>query len=118
MTTPVAKTYDWKQTLRTHGLRATPSTLATLQCLEHASQAMSHDDLTQQLGEQAPDRVTLYRILERLMQVSIVQRYTDSARTQRFALTQRAAVGLLNAITAIMLFLLSRIQPWKRPLNW
>ncbi|HBX5930666.1 TPA: transcriptional repressor, partial [Klebsiella pneumoniae] len=27
MTTPVAKTYDWKQTLRTHGLRATPSTL-------------------------------------------------------------------------------------------
>ncbi len=63
MTTPVAKTYDWKQTLRTHGLRATPSTLATLQCLEHASQAMSHDDLTQQLGEQAPDRVTLYRCL-------------------------------------------------------
>ncbi|MCM6687464.1 hypothetical protein M4B79_27430, partial [Klebsiella pneumoniae] len=51
MTTPVAKTYDWKQTLRTHGLRATPSTLATLQCLEHASQAMSHDDLTQQLEE-------------------------------------------------------------------
>ncbi|MFX0270760.1 hypothetical protein ACLHSP_08985 [Klebsiella pneumoniae] len=43
MTTPVAKTYDWKQTLRTHGLRATPSTLATLQCLEHASQAMSHE---------------------------------------------------------------------------
>ncbi|HDY9362081.1 TPA: transcriptional repressor [Klebsiella pneumoniae] len=77
-------------------MRATPSTLATLQCLEHASQAMSHDDLTQQLGEQAPDRVTLYRILERLMQVSIVQRYTDSARTQRFALTQRAAVGLFE----------------------
>ncbi len=51
MATPVAKTYDWKQALRTHGLRATPSTLATLQCLEHASQAMSHDDLTQQLGE-------------------------------------------------------------------
>ena len=64
MTTPVAKTYDWKQALRTH--------------------------------EQAPDRVTLYRILERLMQASIVQRYTDSARTQRFALTQRAAVGLLE----------------------
>lgn len=43
MATPVAKTYDWKQALRTHGLRATPSTLATLQCLEHASQAMSHE---------------------------------------------------------------------------
>ena len=64
MATPVAKTYDWKQALRTH--------------------------------EQAPDRVTLYRILERLMQASIVQRYTDSARTQRFALTQRAAVGLFE----------------------
>ncbi len=86
MATPVAKTYDWKQALRTH--------------------------------EQAPDRVTLYRILERLMQASIVQRYTDSARTQRFALTLRATVGLLNAITAIMLFLLSGSQPWKRPLDW
>ena len=30
------------------------------------------------------------------MQVGIVQRYTDSARTQRFALTQRAAVGLFE----------------------
>ncbi|MDT1871594.1 transcriptional repressor, partial [Acinetobacter baumannii] len=64
MATPVAKTYDWKQALRTH--------------------------------EQAPDRVTLYRILERLMQASIVQRYTDSARTQRFALTLRATVGLFE----------------------
>ncbi|MBT1582525.1 transcriptional repressor, partial [Klebsiella pneumoniae] len=27
------------------------------------------------------------------MQASIVQRYTDSARTQRFALTLRATVG-------------------------
>uniref|UniRef100_UPI0021B151BB DMT family transporter n=1 Tax=Klebsiella pneumoniae TaxID=573 RepID=UPI0021B151BB len=39
MATPVAKTYDWKQALRTH--------------------------------EQAPDRVTLYRILERLMQAPV-----------------------------------------------
>nr|QTX14872.1 hypothetical protein [Klebsiella pneumoniae] len=30
------------------------------------------------------------------MQASIVQRYTDSARTQRFALTLRATVGLFE----------------------
>lgn len=96
MTTPVDKTHNWKQTLRAQGLRVTPSTLATLECLEHASQAISHDDLTQQLGGKAPDRVTLYRILERLMQVGLVQRYTDSSRTQRFALTERAAIGLFE----------------------
>lgn len=96
MTKPVVNTHDWKITLRAQGLRATPSTVATLQCLEHARQAMSHDDLVQQMGERAPDRVTLYRILDRLMQVNMVQRYTDSARIQRFALTLRAAVGLFE----------------------
>ncbi|VDR26210.1 Uncharacterised protein [Raoultella terrigena] len=30
------------------------------------------------------------------MQAGIVQRYTDSARIQRFSLTQRAAVGLFE----------------------
>lgn len=91
-----ARMYNWKQTLRSLGLRATSSTLATLQCLEHSSQAISHDDLTQQLGEQSPDRVTLYRILERLIQVGLVQRYTDSSRIQRFALSQRDSVGLFE----------------------
>ncbi|MBJ3814712.1 transcriptional repressor [Shimwellia pseudoproteus] len=76
-------------------MRATPSTLATLQCLEQRGQAMSHDDLTQTFGDQAPDRVTLYRILERLVQAGIVQRYTDSTRTQRFALIERV-VGLFE----------------------
>lgn len=96
MTKAVTGMYDWKPILRSLGLRATPSTLSTLQCLEHMSQAISHDDLVHQLGEMSPDRVTLYRILERLVQVGLVQRYTDSSRVQRFALTQRASVGLFE----------------------
>lgn len=96
MTKPLVIGCDWKQTLRSYGLRSTSSTIATLQCLETSTQALSHDDLTRQLGKMAPDRVTLYRILERLIQVGIVQRYTDSTRIQRFSLTQRAAVGLFE----------------------
>ncbi len=84
MATPVAKTYDWKQALRTH--------------------------------EQAPDRVTLYRILERLMQASIVQRYTDSARTQRFALTLRATVGLFECDNCHHVIPIEREPTPKRPL--
>ena len=96
MTKPLANGYDWQQTLRSNGLRSTSSTIATLRCFETSTQALSHDDLTRQLGKTAPDRVTLYRILERLMQAGIVQRYTDSTRIQRFSLTQRAAIGLFE----------------------
>jgi Fur family ferric uptake transcriptional regulator len=96
MTKILAKSEDWKQTLRSLGLRATSSTIATLNCLESAEQALSHEDLYQQLDEQTPDRVTLYRILERLMQAGLVQRYTDSARVQRFALSQRSSVGVFE----------------------
>lgn len=88
--------YDWKKTLRSFGLRSTSSTLATLRCFETSAQALSHDDLTRQLADAAPDKVTLYRILERLLQAGILQRYADSTRIQRFSLTQRAAVGLFE----------------------
>ena len=85
--------HEWSKTLRSLGLRSTPSTLATLRCFEASAQALSHDDLTHQLGSAAPDRVTLYRILERLIQVGILQKYTDSTRTQRFCLARHAPVG-------------------------
>lgn len=83
----------WRELLRSHGLRVTSAILATLHCLEHSSDAMSHEALSLKLGDKSPDRVTLYRILERLVQAGIVQKYTDSSRTQHFSLKQDASMG-------------------------
>ena len=93
--------------------------LATLQCLEHASQAMSHDDLTHSnWASELLIIVTLHRILERLMQAIIVQRYTDSVRTQRFALTLRATVWTFECDNCHHVIPIEQDQPWKRPLDW
>ncbi|MFG1173923.1 Fur family transcriptional regulator [Erwiniaceae bacterium CAU 1747] len=83
----------WRELLRSHGLRVTSAMLATLACLEQSSDALSHEVLRQRMGDHCPDRVTLYRILERLIQIGVVQRYTDSARTQHFSLKQSASMG-------------------------
>lgn len=83
----------WHQIVRSHGLRVTSAILATLDCLERSDEALSHEALTLKLGEQAPDRVTLYRIMERLIQAGLVQKYTDSSRTQHFSLKQDVAMG-------------------------
>lgn len=84
---------DWKAVLRSHGLRATSASVATLECLEMSSEALSHEELTHRLAGSAPDRVTLYRILDRLVQYGLVKRYTDSHRTQCFALKKETPVG-------------------------
>lgn len=83
----------WRELLRSHGLRATSAMLATLACLEQTSDALSHEVLFERLGDNSPDRVTLYRILERLTQIGVVQRYTDSARTHHFSLKQTNSMG-------------------------
>lgn len=83
----------WHPIVRSHGMRVTPAILATLARLEQSEEALSHEALTLKMGEQAPDRVTLYRILERLIQAGIVQRYTDSSRIQHFSLKQEMAMG-------------------------
>ncbi|WP_217550704.1 Fur family transcriptional regulator [Pantoea sp. GbtcB22] len=84
---------DWKTILHSHGLRATSAIVATLQCLESSSEALSHDEITLRLADTAPDRVTLYRILDRLDQTGLVKRYTDSHRLQRFAIKNEAPMG-------------------------
>ena len=88
-----AQADKWHPIVRSHGMRVTSAILATLACLEQSGEALSHEALTLKLGEQAPDRVTLYRILERLIQAGIVQRYTDSSRIQHFSLKQDVAMG-------------------------
>ena len=87
----------WPERLRAAGLRSTALTLAVLQRLETASQPYSHEDLAQELAEDNPsgkvDRVTLYRILDRLTLVDLIAKIQGSDRVARYTLTHASAAG-------------------------
>lgn len=83
----------WREVLRAQGLRVTSAMLATLHALEQSNDALSHETLSLKMGENAPDRVTLYRILERLVQTGIIQKFTDSSRIQHFSLRNDISMG-------------------------
>ena len=89
---------DWPSRLREAGLRSTALTVAVLKRLEGAGQPCSHDELARDLGPEAGgkkvDRVTLYRILDRLSAVGLLSRIQGSDRVWRHAIAQhQAATG-------------------------
>ncbi|WP_146122832.1 Fur family transcriptional regulator [Burkholderia multivorans] len=81
---------DWPSRLREAGLRCTSLTIAVLERLEDAGQPCSHDDLARDLGpitgSGKVDRVTLYRILDRLTAVGLLTRIQGSDRVWRHAI--------------------------------
>ncbi|WP_438392053.1 Fur family transcriptional regulator [Caballeronia sp. DA-9] len=83
---------DWASRLREAGLRCTALTVAVLEHLEGARQPRSHDELARDLGAAAVagkiDRVTLYRILDRLTAAGLVTRIQGSDRAWRHAIAQ------------------------------
>lgn len=84
---------DWRSRLQQAGLRATSLTVAVLETLERADQPRSHEELARDLvavGVAATvDRVTLYRILDRLTVAGLLSRIQGSDRAWRHALAQR-----------------------------
>ncbi|SEE77439.1 Fur family transcriptional regulator [Paraburkholderia caballeronis] len=84
---------DWPSRLREAGLRCTALTVAVLEHLENAGQPRSHDELARDLGVAAAagkiDRVTLYRILDRLTTAGLVTRIQGSDRASRHAIAQQ-----------------------------
>jgi len=80
---------DWPSVLRKHGLRATTATIRVLRLLATSSSPMTHEEIQGVLSAQAdaaPDRVTLYRVLERLAEVHLCDTFTGADRRTRFAL--------------------------------
>lgn len=67
------------------GARATPARLAVLDLLDRASQALSHREIEEALGA-GFDRVTLYRVLDWLVESGLGHRVTDAGRVFRFSL--------------------------------
>ena len=88
---------DWSALLHDKGLRATQATKLVLSLMQEAAEALSHEELEQRVleGDTAskPDRVTLYRILERLCQVGLVRKVSHSDRSWRFALAKQEEAG-------------------------
>lgn len=87
---------DSETLLRSSGLRVTRAAQTVLELLEHASQPLTHDDVvaayTTATGE-APDRVTVYRVLDRLVDAGLCDRRVGADRVNRFSRHVEAASG-------------------------
>lgn len=74
------------------GARATPARIAVLRLLGGAERALSHRDV--ELALQARfDRVTLYRVLDWLVEGGLAHRVTDADRVFRFSLANDGSIS-------------------------
>lgn len=71
--------------IRRCGARATPARIRVLQLLRSIPGALSHTQIEQALGESALDRVTLYRVLDWLVESGLAHKSADANRVFRFS---------------------------------
>lgn len=71
--------------IRSCGARATPARIRVLQLLRSTPGALSHTQIEQALGESALDRVTLYRVLDWLVESGLAHKNADANRVFRFS---------------------------------
>ena len=71
--------------IRRCGARATPARIRVLQLLRATPGALSHHEIEQALGESALDRVTLYRVLDWLVENGLAHKSADAQRVFRFS---------------------------------
>ncbi|MDQ8022125.1 MAG: Fur family transcriptional regulator [Moraxellaceae bacterium] len=83
---PQAPLEDVSARIRAQGARATPARIAVLRMLQTASRALSHADVEHALADSGFDRVTLYRVLDWLVEAGLAHRVADSDRVFRFSL--------------------------------
>lgn len=74
------------------GARATPARIAVLRLLENAERALSHREIEEALAV-GFDRVTLYRVLDWLVESGLGHRITDPDRVFRFSLASPDSVS-------------------------
>ena len=71
--------------IRSSGARATPARIRVLRLLREAPTPLSHAEIELRLGDMALDRVTLYRVLDWLVESALAHRNTDAYRVFRFS---------------------------------
>jgi Fur family ferric uptake transcriptional regulator len=74
--------------IRNCGARATPARIRVLRLLQAAAGAMTHHDVESALGDAMLDRVTLYRVLDWLVEAGLAHKNADSSRVFRFSAAQ------------------------------
>ncbi len=94
--------------IRATGARATPARIRVLQLLRDAPAALTHHDIEAALGDAMLDRVTLYRVLDWLVESGLAHKSADASRVYRFSL---AAPGEHTALRSLR----SRLLPRRRP---
>ena len=81
----MAKNVDeLRSSLRTRGLRATPSRIAVLELLRAEDAPLSHGDVAERLNAQPWDRATLYRNLTDLAEAGLARRTDVGDHVWRF----------------------------------
>ncbi|MFZ4537414.1 Fur family transcriptional regulator [Propionivibrio sp.] len=71
--------------IRLTGARATPARIRVLQMLRGAPTALTHNEIELALGASALDRITLYRVLDWLVDSGLAHKNTDVHRVFRFS---------------------------------
>lgn len=71
--------------IRSLGARATPARVAVMRLLDTADRALSHHDIELELEASGFDRVTLYRVLDWMVESGLAHRVTDAQRVFRFS---------------------------------
>ncbi|MFT3847998.1 MAG: transcriptional repressor [Propionivibrio sp.] len=71
--------------IRRCGARATPARIRVLQLLRTMPGALTHNQIELALGESALDRVTLYRVLDWLVESGLAHKSADANRVFRFS---------------------------------
>ena len=71
--------------IRRCGARATPARIRVLQLLRAAPAPLTHGEIEAALGVPALDRVTLYRVLDWLVDSGLAHKNADAGRVFRFS---------------------------------
>jgi Fur family ferric uptake transcriptional regulator len=71
--------------IRHCGMRVTPARIRVLHLLREAPAPLSHAEIEMRLGEWAPDRVTLYRVLDLLVESGLAHKNADAGRVFRYS---------------------------------
>jgi Fur family transcriptional regulator, ferric uptake regulator len=71
--------------IRRTGARVTPARVRVLQVLRAAPAALTRHEIERALGDRLLDRITLYRVLEWLVESGLAHRNADAQRVFRFS---------------------------------
>ena len=78
-----------KGLLKAAGLNFTKTQILVLQELFKADKPLSREDLLEKLSEYRPDKVTIYRILEKLCKANLIHRAYIQKRAWNYELAHR-----------------------------